>query len=404
MNHKINSYLIFVLVLTMIIPVFHSHNSWAEGKTKPPPSKPLKKVAINPKIETVLQVLANKRQEGISVARRFAQQKGIPLVNDNVKVIIEPQGNKSVNIDRGKLETFGAQVEATSQSLTRARIPIGRLLQVANEVSGISFIRLSYPHKAVKVDTSEGVSKTGATNYHNASYYGQNVKVAIIDLGFDHLTEAKSSDDLPASVIAYDNDYTADDDIEAGTNHGTDVAEIVHDMAPQADLYLMKIGDSVDLENAKDDAISMGVDVINHSVGWYNSAYYDGTGTISDIASNARDNGILWVNAAGNEAKNHWQGNFLDTDGFDTDGYRWHEFNGGDECNQIGSIGSGNTIYIWMTWNAWPDDPEDYDLYLFDSSGTTVDSSLNYQTETQPPYGVYILQRIELRYILLWYL
>lgn len=61
-------------------------------------------------------------------------------------------------------------------------------------------------------------------------------------------------------------------------SHGTECAEIVHDMAPEADLLLMKISTSVQLAEAVNDAITYGADMISHSVGWFNTNFYDGTG------------------------------------------------------------------------------------------------------------------------------
>ena len=101
------------------------------------------------------------------------------------------------------------------------------------------------------------------------------------------------------------------------------------------------------------------------------------------------DNGILWVNAAGNEAADgHWQGAFVDSDG---DGYL--DFGSGtdyldgdsiDEGDRI-YLASGDTVNIYMTWDDWPSSDQDYDLFLYDSFGNMVASSSNYQTGTQAP-------------------
>jgi hypothetical protein len=136
---KINKYKYIwaVLVLLLLIGMF-AHSPFSQQ----PEVKPIKENEINPKLETVLQVLPKKYQVGLQAARSFARGKGINLVDDKVKVIIEPQGRRSVNIDRRALESLGGVVDATSKSLMRALIPIAKLEQVANTVSGIRFIRL----------------------------------------------------------------------------------------------------------------------------------------------------------------------------------------------------------------------------------------------------------------------
>lgn len=61
-----------------------------------------------------------------------------------------------------------------------------------------------------------------------------------------------------------------------GTNHGTSVAEIVHDMAPEAELYLAKVSTTVQLDVAMNDMLAAGVDIINHSVAWFGAALIRG--------------------------------------------------------------------------------------------------------------------------------
>ncbi len=96
------------------------------------------------------------------------------------------------------------------------------------------------------------------------------------------------------------------------------MAEIVYEMAPGAQLYLIKVGDSLDLKSAKDYCIANGIRVINHSVGWFISNFYDGTCWFDNsvcIADHAYKNGILWVNAMGNAAMRHYEATFIDSDG-----------------------------------------------------------------------------------------
>jgi len=319
-------------------------------------------------------------------ARGYAQSSNLPLKIDMVEVIIEPVPPGPESIDSKALEDRGGEIEATSRSLMRVNLPVSRLTEITDQVEGISFIRTAYPHQPTKVDTSEGVEKTDAGLYHNEGYYGQGVNVAIIDLGFDYLTEATNSGDISPSVIAYTHDYSGSG-FEQGIKHGTSVAEIVYDMAPQANLYLMKISDTTDLENAVDDAISLGVDIINHSVGWYNSNYYDGTGpddwgssgtNSADISAFARDNGILWINSAGNEAQNHWQG-----DWYDPDDDNWLNFTYSNNKNYIGYVSEGSVITIYMTWDAWPSDPEDYDICLDRNKGEMWEESFHCSPDVQ---------------------
>ncbi len=218
-------------------------------------------------------------------------------------------------------------------------------------------------------------------DYQNLGYRGQGVKVAVIDIGFANLTNSQNHGELPRNIITKDFTGTG---LQTGRTHGTGVAEIVYDMAPEAQLYLIKIADEVDLENAKDYCIDQEIDIINHSWVWFNTNFTDGTGLICQIANDASANGIFWVNAGGNGAHKNYQEFFTDTDG---DG--WHEFSIGDETNDIQHEGGGLNLYL--TWDCWPTTAQDYDLYLYDSDYNLVNYSNNRQSGSQPPTEQIIL-------------
>ena len=390
----------------------------------PPPPSPShlsRSATVDPssKLEPILLELAKRWQAGPLRAQALAEQRGIALEPEGeeglVKVIIEPAGDDPSVVDRAALEALGARVEAVSKSLLRVKIPLSKLIPVAATVRGISFIRRPYrPHAVAVATLSEGVRKIGASEFHKWGYEGQGVKIAVIDLGFEGLREAIAAGEFGSgsgyrgsAVIdpACTRDYTGEG-LEAGTPHGTAVAEIIHDVAPKATLCLMKIRDEVDLENAVAFAKSQGVKIINHSVTWFNTNFYDGTGRIAEIAAEAHDSGILWVNAAGNAGdpnlEGHWEGPFTDSD---RDGYLDFGFGLGsrtdpidgdmiDECNSF-SAAAGERVNIFLTWDDWKDcgegrygcSDQDYDLELYDSSGKKVYPQLqpNRQSGSQPP-------------------
>ncbi len=336
----------------------------------------LREKKYSPKMESVLGALVQKYLEGKAVAQDFARKKKIPFQDNRVTVILVPPfGKLTAAIDETSLISYGVKVEARSRHLIRANIPVSVFEEVEKHVKGISYIRLPYKPLPLAV-ISEGVGLINASVYHSSGYEGQNTRVAIIDLGFIGLAAAQANGDLPYTVIT--KDYTGGG-IESGDVHGTAVAEIVYDIAPQAQLYLIKIGDEVDLENAKDYCVSEGVDIVNHSVGWVNTNFTDGAGVICGITDDARVKGILWVNAAGNSAQRHYQGSFSD---IDDDG--WHEFASGDETNDI-QLTTWAYIYVFLTWDSWPITDQDYDLYLYDDALNLVAWSEDWQTGTQPP-------------------
>ena len=232
--------------------------------------------------------------------------------------------------------------------------------------------------------------------------------MAIIDTGFGYLEEAKASGDLPTDMVEVD--LTGEGmDYPGWPPHGNAVAQMMHDMAPDAGLYLFNVGDVVDLGVAKDMCISYGINIINHSVSWFNENFYDGTGLVNDIANDARAHGILWVNAAGNfTCLHHWHGKATDPDGNGWINFPREEFqplffnspdiatyyslfdDGDDEtldiCAEFAAfLGGTPTLDLALTWDDWPLSSNDYDMYLYDEDMNLVSESTNLQTGTQPP-------------------
>jgi len=330
----------------------------------------------NPKIDSAIEKLMLMSLTGnMNAVIQYANQLGIPMSGNMVTVTLEPSRGMESTLALLISQLLGGIVKGKSRNLIKLQMPLqaAMFLQLAN-LAGVNFIRAPLWPQALVI--SEGVQLTGAAALHNSGFRGQGVKIAVIDLGFMGLSSAQARGELPPNVRTFDFTGTG---IEAFTSHGTAVAEIIYDMAPQAELFLMKISDEVDLENAKDEAIRQGVKIINHSVGWFNTGFYDGTGIIADIANSARAAGILWVNAAGNYARRHYQGLFTDTNG-----NGWHEFAPGDESINI-NAGAGSIIQVFMTWRDWPASAQDYDLYLFDNNGNLVAVSDRIQSGTEKP-------------------
>ncbi|MDE2704113.1 MAG: S8 family serine peptidase [Gemmatimonadota bacterium] len=233
--------------------------------------------------------------------------KPIRDLQDTVVVILVPHvGQASASIDTSSLAALGGRVLAQSKSLMRVAVPPSSLLAVS-ELPGVRFVRRPHRPHSQQVLLSEGVFSIGVPDNFLAGVRGQGVKVAVIDGGFTGADELSELGENMPGFWWYDEDHNnMSEGIYAGEDvHGTACAEIIYDVAPEAELYLYKVGDEVDLENAKDRAIRDGIDIINHSMGWFGFGIGDGRGLACDIVNEAADNGILWVNSAGNNAKSH---------------------------------------------------------------------------------------------------
>ena len=352
---------------------------------------PRKRIAVLLALATVNLALAASPERGGQAEDRLRQlvdrlTREPARAQERVTLILEADVLQS-----NEISPHEGLIRFRRGRLHEISIPAGKVNALLNALPSNVLARLPYPHQAVAV-TGEGVLKTGAADMQALGKNGTGIKIGVIDLGFGSLANAQASGDLPPTGPNLTvTDYTGTG--TGGTNHGTNVAEIVHEMAPGASLYLAKISTEVQLGQALDAMAAAGVKVINHSVAWYAAAFYDGTGPICDIANSADTRGAQWINAMGNSRLKHYLGTFTDSN---TD--LRHEFATGQNYNTI-SLTSGSAVSLILNWNAYPTTTIDYDLYLYDgnpdSGGVVVASSLNRQSGRGGAYYPYPYETID---------
>ena len=197
------------------------------------------------------------------------------------------------------------------------------------------------------------------------------MKVGVLDFGFQRYGALVEAGELPRAKAQ--RAFNGGGRVEAETVHGTACAEIVADMAPEADLYLAAVGGREgQIVAAGQWLASQGVDIVNFSGGGHYGPH-DGTALLDRFVDYmVREHGVLWVNAAGNEGTSHWTGMAVDRNrnGFvdSVDG----------RLPDLIAL-SGEQFQIMVTWDDWGSDPgrpssrQDLDAYLLaDSAGGLV--------------------------------
>ena len=317
-----------------------------------------------PKLEGVLaRIQKNWVTQKRALAKATVRQYGSAVIDgENITVVLEPRpGRLSESIDFGGLSDLGVSIVAQSRSLIEVSAPIEQLERVA-EVDGVQFVRLPIKPKTHAV-VSEGVERISAQAYSSKGYTGRGIRVGVIDIGFVGVPSLQSQGELPE--LSY-RDFTNEGIFEHGSLdegasvHGSACAEIVHDVAPDAVIHLYKVGNRVDLENAKDAVIQEGLDIVTVSLGWnWATGFGDGTGLLCNIVDDAFQNNVLWVNAAGNEAKSK-----ISVLLHDPEPNQYHNFEGGNEIINLKNVRVGEKVRAVLTWNEWPLTSHDYDLLL----------------------------------------
>ncbi len=331
------------------------------------------KVDHPPKLEGVLaRIQKNWVAQKRALAKATARQYGAAAIDgENITVVLEPRnGRLAESIDFGALTSLGVRIVAQSRHLVEVSAPIAALERLTH-VDGVQFVRLPIKPKLHAV-VSEGVERIKAQAYSNRGFTGRGIKVGVIDLGFVGIPVLQTRGELPNLSHR---DFTGEGIFQQGRLsesarvHGSACAEIVHDIAPDAEIYLYKVGNLVSLENAKDAAIQEGLDLVTVSMGWsWGTGFGDGTGRACEIVDDAFQNNVLWVNAAGNYAQRQISALLSDPDDDE-----FHNFDGENEIVNLKNVRVGDEVEAWLTWNEWPLTSHDYDLLLvkIESDGST---------------------------------
>jgi len=160
---------------------------------------------------------------------------------------------------------------------------------------------------------SQGAFRMGADALWSRGVQGGGEQVAIIDQGFAGLDAAIAAGELPPRsemrAVSFDARHGLDgrDELDLPTEHGTRMAEIVHDVAPRARLVLVNYNTVAEFARAAEWAAAEGIPVVSHSNSFLDGPF-DGTGPAARAVDAAAARGVLWVNSAGNFAQRHWAG------------------------------------------------------------------------------------------------
>jgi subtilisin family serine protease len=263
----------------------------------------------------------------------------------------------------------GCTVGGTWGGAVEARLPLSQVREIAAH-AGVAYVGL-VPHP-LSLAESEGLAGMRVPAFWSRYRQGDGVRVGVLDIGFAGYSRLLGSE-LPANVQvrAFYDTGTGPDITAGGQDHGTACAEVVHDVAPGAELYLANAGTPGEMQSAVTWLIEQGVEVISHSIAWPLGGG-DGTGPIQDIVQLARDNGVLWVNAAGNFAESHWGGPWRDDDGdriLEVDDLE-------SEAILLPASGGGHAASAWLTWDRWPTSTDlELEIELVAADGRLLASS-----------------------------
>lgn len=295
---------------------------------------------------------------------------------------------------RGEVGRLGGEVLGSSPGVTLMRVA-PEAVDAFERRPDVAFVRSplrvdllpdQQPSSASLLGAGDAhVVTTNAAAWQAVGYRGKGIKVGIVDY-FDGgaWSTAQSYGAVPAPSATFCRVAGGSCNLwSAGSRHGVAVAEIIHDMAPDATLYLATAVTVTDLAAAVAWFDSQGVQIISRSLGSELDGPGDGTGSVDAVVDDAVSRGMVWFNAAGNAASasgvsdgGYWRGSFVDADA-----NGWLEFAPGDE--QLGFLCGQIQGFRWSDWQAVG--RTDYDIYITNSSSEVLAASEDDQTLGAPP-------------------
>lgn len=294
------------------------------------------------------------RAEGVQGAampgrRTLSRGAAAPVI-----AVVELEPGADAAPVRARVAAAGGRVLVAIDHLVKIQVPAAALRGVS-ETPGVARVRA--PFKPSRKDVvSEGVATTHAREFAaRTGAAGAGVTVAVLDAGFQGARDLVG-DELPANASATDFVLERLDSYEGV--HGTACAEIVHDMAPGADVLLAGFEDDVTWAQAVDELAAAGVRIVSHSIGFDNLYPPDGNNYYTQKVDAAAAAGVLFVTAAGNEGQKYAQATWRDANG---NGFL--EWNGSTELLPVG-VGAGGSQVVLRWDDAFGVSNHDYDLLI----------------------------------------
>ena len=330
-----------------------------------------------------------------SLRARLPLQKVEELAANPSVVFIQPK--QEARLNRIPLPP-GAPLAAAAAVSHAIRGKLAPGFEERAERTRTELLKALAARKALNINTSEGDVAHRADAARSAfGINGAGVKVGVLSDGVFSLSSVQGAGDLPAVTI-----LPGQGNQVAGNDEGTAMLEIVHDLAPGAQLYFATAFSGITsfAQNIRD-LRTAGCDIIVDDVSYFvETPFQNGQGpavvsntnggVVIQAVADVTASGALYFSSAGNQGSKTkstsgtWEGDFVDGGTLALiPGGNVHNFGG-----QVYDVITANSTPIHLFWS----DPlggssNDYDLFRLNSTGTAVSaSSTNVQSGTQDPY------------------
>jgi hypothetical protein len=352
------------------------------------------------------------------------QKMGLLRIDQDGRVQVYIRAKPATPALLEQIETLGGKIDGQGLGVIQAWVPIMALESLAARPEVRYIYPPDYGHPNVGSVTTQGDTVLNVnTARQQFGVTGQGVRIGVISDGLKGLEASIASGDLPPTTFhcqartivlrangcrpgetlvetsggVTGKSFRSDEDVAAGAE-GTAMLEIIHDLAPEAELWFAGPGltTTVDFANAAI-FLTANVDfVVSDLV--FPGFFPDGQNTVAQgttqIISNPSNRSRAFFQSAGNYADKHYSDLYTDS-GFGDEFGNYHLFRATSETTGPSTPFYSNAILIppfgsvtiFLSWN----DPagastNDYDLLLVDCAlEILLDLSVEFQNGFQEP-------------------
>ena len=325
---------------------------------------------------------AARMRRGLAAAPGVARLRSAVDLDAEGRALVDLRADATPGL-LAEIESVGGVVLASRPELrsVRARVPLDALETLAqrDEVDSLRPGDLPFTRVVSQGDVAHRADSVRA----QYAVDGAVVRIGVLSDGVDSLSALEASGELPSSVSVLPG--------QAGSgSEGTAMLEIVHDLAPGAQLLFATAfnGQASFASNIRS-LRQAGANILVDDVGYFAEAALQDD-VIAQAVEDVVADGALYFSAAGNDGNldsgtgGVWEGDFIDS-GQSLSGRPMHAFATGVVGDTLTGASAGAYTLHWS-------DPKwasgnDYDLFLLNPSLTTVvAASTNVQDGNDAPF------------------
>jgi Tryptophan-rich Synechocystis species C-terminal domain/Subtilase family len=310
-----------------------------------------------------------------------------PLLADSTAGFIDDATATPTHIDDPMI-FVGLNAAAPTHSGGAAAVPI---VDLAASAATASLAGTVHGHSGVITEAGVGAGGATAAQVQQAldesglSVNGTGIKVGVLSDSFNNLGGA-AADEAGGALPSASNVQVIKDLASGGTDEGRAMMQIIHDIAPGANLAFYTAFDSEqDFANGILALAAAGSKVIVDDVSYFDEPFFQ-NGVVAQAIQTVEAEGVTYVTAAGNDASNGYQAAWSPISGtFDGHALSDAESFGGSlvQTVTINTEGTGDAIPLLLEWNqAYGAATSNLEILVF-HNGSLVGTATN-QTSGEP--------------------